>query len=47
VAAGEADWLSLNTVLLQGSAATQVWINAVFQTQAALGSLEAAVQKPL
>jgi outer membrane protein TolC len=47
VAAGEADWLSLNTVLLQGSAATQVWINALFQTQAALGSLEAAIQKPL
>lgn len=47
VAAGEADWLSLNAVLLQGSAATQVWINALFQTQAALGSLEAAIQKPL
>ncbi|HEV2423853.1 MAG TPA: TolC family protein [Terriglobia bacterium] len=47
VAAGEADWLSLNAVLLQGSAATGVWIKALFQTQSALGVLEAAMQKPL
>ncbi|MGH9353610.1 MAG: TolC family protein, partial [Terriglobia bacterium] len=47
VAAGEVDWLSLNTVLLQGSAAAQVWLNSIFQAQAALGKLETAVQKPL
>lgn len=47
VAAGETDWLSLNTVLLQGSAAAQAWLNSVFQTQAALGALEGTVQKPL
>ncbi|MGH9401406.1 MAG: TolC family protein [Terriglobia bacterium] len=47
VAAGEADWLSLDTVLLRGSAAAQAWLNALFQAQAALGKLEAAVQKPL
>ncbi|MDE3181164.1 MAG: TolC family protein [Acidobacteriota bacterium] len=47
VAAGETDWLSLNTVLLQGSAAAQAWLNTLFQTQAALGTLESAIQKPL
>ncbi len=47
VAAGETDWLSLNTVLLQGSAAAQTWLNTIFQTQAALGALEDAIQKPL
>ncbi|MGH9396803.1 MAG: TolC family protein, partial [Terriglobia bacterium] len=47
VAIGEVDWMSLNTVLLQGSAAAQAWLNSIFQAQAALGKLEAAVQKPL
>lgn len=47
VAAGEVDWLSLNTVLLQGSAAAQARLNSIFQTQAALGALESAIQKPL
>ena len=47
VAAGEVDWLSLNTVLLQGSAAAQARLNSIFQTQAALGALEGAIQKPL
>jgi cobalt-zinc-cadmium efflux system outer membrane protein len=47
VAAGETDWLSLNSVLLQGTAAAQAWLNALFQAQAALGALEGAIQKPL
>lgn len=47
LAAGETDWLSLNAVLLQGSAAAQVWLTSLFQAQAALGALEGAVQKPL
>jgi outer membrane protein TolC len=45
--AGESDWLSLNSVLLQSSAAEKTWIDSVFQTQAALGQLEDAIQKPL
>jgi outer membrane protein TolC len=45
--AGESDWLSLNSVLLQSSAADKTWIDSVFQTQAALGQLEDAIQKPL
>lgn len=47
VALGEADRLSLNTVLLQGSAAAQAWLNSIFQAQAALGALEGTIQKPL
>jgi cobalt-zinc-cadmium efflux system outer membrane protein len=47
VRVGETDWLSLNSVLLERSAAAQVWVNSLFQTQAALGLLEQAVQKPL
>lgn len=45
--AGESDWLSLNSVLLQSSAAEKTWIDSVFQTQAVLGQLEDAIQKPL
>ena len=44
---GETDWLSLNTVRLEQSAAAGVWLNSVFQAQAALGRLEAAVEQPL
>ncbi|MGH9355611.1 MAG: TolC family protein [Terriglobia bacterium] len=44
---GETDWLSLNTVRLEQSAAAGVWLNSVFQAQAALGQLEAAVEQPL
>lgn len=47
VSAGEADWFSLNSVLLERSAAAQVWIDSVFKAQAALGQVEYAVQKPL
>lgn len=47
VAAGETGWLSLNAVLLEGSAAEQAWLNTLFQTQTALGALEGAIQKPL
>jgi outer membrane protein, heavy metal efflux system len=47
VTVGETDWLSLNAVFLQRSAAAQVWVNSIFQAQAALGQLEQAVQKPL
>jgi outer membrane protein TolC len=47
VTAGESDWLSLNSVLLQSSAAAKAWIDSVFQAQASLGQLEDAVQKPL
>ena len=45
--AGEADWLTLNTVRLEGSVAAGVWLNSIFQAQAALGQLEAAVEQPL
>jgi outer membrane protein TolC len=45
--AGESDWFSLNNVQLQSSAADKVWIDSVFQTQAAVGQLEDAIQKPL
>jgi cobalt-zinc-cadmium efflux system outer membrane protein len=45
--AGESDWLSLNSVLLESSAAEKTWIDSVFQTQAVLGQLEDAIQKPL
>jgi len=44
---GESDWLTLNTVLLQGTAAASAWLNAVYQAQAALGRLENVVQRPL
>jgi cobalt-zinc-cadmium efflux system outer membrane protein len=47
VRVGETDWLSLNSVLLQRSVAAQVWVNSIFQAQAALGQLEQAVEKPL
>ncbi|MGH9656348.1 MAG: TolC family protein [Bryobacteraceae bacterium] len=47
LAAGESDWFSLNSVRLQSSAAQKRWVDSVFQTQAALGRLEDAVQKPL
>lgn len=47
MAAGETDWLSLNTVLIEGSVAAQTWLKALFQTQSALGALEGAIQKPL
>lgn len=47
VSAGETDWLSLNTVLLQQSAATKVVVNSLLQAQTALGQLEAAVERPL
>ncbi|HUY12706.1 MAG TPA: TolC family protein [Terriglobia bacterium] len=46
-AVGEADWISLNTVQLQSSVAAGVWLNSIFQAQAALGQLEAAVEQPL
>lgn len=45
--AGESDWFSLNSVQLQSSAADKAWIDSVFQTQAAVGQLEDAIQKPL
>jgi cobalt-zinc-cadmium efflux system outer membrane protein len=45
--AGESDWLSLNSVMLESSAANRAWIDSVFRTQAALGQLEDAIQKPL
>ena len=45
--AGESDWFSLNSVQLQSSAADKTWIDSVFQTQAAIGQLEDAIQKPL
>lgn len=47
VSAGESDWLSLNTVLLERSTAAQVAANSLLQAQTALGQLEAAVERPL
>lgn len=47
LAAGESNWFSLNSVRLESSAAQKKWVDSVFQTQAALGRLEDAVQKPL
>jgi cobalt-zinc-cadmium efflux system outer membrane protein len=47
VAVGEADSLSLNGVLLQGSLAEGARLNALYQAQAALGRLEDAVERPL
>ncbi len=47
VSAGEAEWLSLNTVLLEESAASLAWLNQLSQAEAALGALEDAIQKPL
>lgn len=44
---GEMDWLALNSARLQTSTAAQAWVNSIFQTQAALGQLEEAVQRPL
>jgi cobalt-zinc-cadmium efflux system outer membrane protein len=45
--AGETDWFSFNSALLQSAAADKTWVDSVFQAQAALGQLEDAVQKPL
>ncbi len=47
VAAGETEWLSLNSVLLEESATGQAWLHQLSQAQAALGVLENALQKPL
>ncbi len=47
LSAGESDWLTLNTVLLQQSAASQVRVSSLLQAQTALGQLEAAVERPL
>lgn len=47
VKAGESDWLNLNTVLIERSAAAQVAVNSLLQAQTALGQLEAAVERPL
>lgn len=47
VAVGEADWLTLNAVELERSAASSVWLSEVFQAQSALGQLETAVERPL
>jgi outer membrane protein TolC len=47
VALGESDQLSLNGVLLEGSAAALVELDALSRVQTALGSLEDAVQRPL
>ncbi|HKS95998.1 MAG TPA: TolC family protein, partial [Terriglobia bacterium] len=47
VAVGEAGWLSLNTALLENSAAAEAALNALFQAQSALGALEGAIQEPL
>lgn len=47
VAVGQVDWLSLSTVLLEGSVAARASLSAAFHTQAALGALEGAIQKPL
>lgn len=47
VAAGEADQLALNAVLLQRPALAQTWLTALGRAQTALGALEDAVQRPL
>lgn len=47
VTAGETDWLALNSVLLQQSAAAEIAANSLLQAQTALGQLEAAVERPL
>jgi len=47
VAAGEADQLALNAVLLQRPALAQAWLTALGRAQSALGALEDAVQRPL
>lgn len=47
VAAGEADRLQLNTLLLEGAVYAQQHLQALAQAQAALGALENAVQRPL
>lgn len=47
VALGESDRLALNGILLQGSAAAEAQLNALAATQAALGALEDAVERPL
>lgn len=44
---GESDRLTLNGVLLQGSAAAKARLDALGRAQAALGELENAVQRPL
>lgn len=47
VAAGEADRIALNAVLLQRPALAQTWLAALGRAQKALGALEDAVQRPL
>lgn len=47
VAAGEAGRLALNAVLLQRPGMAETWLTALGRTQAALGALEDAVQRPL
>ena len=47
VAAGEADRLALNAVLLQRPVLAQAWLAALGRAQSALGALEDAVERPL
>jgi outer membrane protein, heavy metal efflux system len=47
VAAGEADRLQLNSLLIEGVVYAQQHLQAIAQAQAALGALEDAVQRPL
>lgn len=47
VALGESDQLALNGILLEGSGATLLELDALSRVQAALGALEDAVQRPL
>ena len=47
VALGESDQLTLNGIVLEGSAAALAELDALSRVQAVLGSLEDAVQRPL
>ena len=47
VALGESDQLALNGILLEGSSAALLELDALSRVQAALGALEDAVQRPL
>ena len=47
VAAGQADQLALNAVLLQRPALAETWLTALGRAQSALGALEDSVQRPL
>ena len=47
VAAGQADRLALNAVLLQRPVLGQAWLAALGRAQSALGALEDAVERPL